>query len=108
MFRRFVKIPATLAAALLLSCGLLFGAAQAQEFDDEAYSGLYDEDYGEERWYYDAYDVPRDDDFYAGNEWFDEESRYYGAYNEERDDDDWFYDRYEEREAGDWWDWDLF
>jgi hypothetical protein len=108
MFRRFMNKSAGLAAALLFSCGLLFGAAQAQEFDNEAYSGLYEEGNHEERWYYDAYDAPRDDDYYAGNEWFNEESRYDGAYDDEWGDDDWFYDSYEEREAGDWGDWDLF
>ena len=108
MFRRFMNKSASLAAALLFSCGLLFSTAQAQEFDDEAYSGLYEEGHNGESWYYDAYDAPRDDDYYAENEWFNEESRYQGTYNDERGDDDWFYDTYEERERGDWWDWDLF
>ena len=108
MFRSFMHRSVMLSVALLLSCGLLFGTAQAQEFDDEAFSGLYEEDYGGEAWYYDAYDGPRDDDYYAENEWFNEESRYDGSYNDDWGDDDWFYDSYEEREAGDWWDWDLF
>ncbi len=108
MLRRVMHTSTGLAAALVFSWGLLFGTVQAQEFDDEAYSGLYEEGSNEESWYYDAYDAPRGNGSYADNEWFNEESRYQGTYNDEWGDDDWFYDSYEEREAGDGWDWDLF
>jgi hypothetical protein len=57
MFRRFMNKSASVAAALLFSCSLLFSTAQAQEFDDEAYSGLSEEGHNGESWYYDAYEV---------------------------------------------------
>jgi hypothetical protein len=108
MIRHLIRKPAVLAAALLLSCGMLFGTARAQDFENEGYSGLYEEDNYEDGWYYDAYEAARDDDLFEDNQWYNEEPRYRGLYNEEPGEDDWFYDAYEEREASDWWDWDLF
>ena len=107
MLRRFMQQPVALAIALLLSCGMLASTAPAQDFEEEGYTGLYEEDNYEDSWYYDAYETARRDDAFEGNEWYNEEPRYRGFYNNERDDDDWFYDAYEERDDQGWWDWDL-
>ena len=108
MFRRFMQQPVALAIALLLSCGMLFSTAPAQDFEEEGYTGLDEEDNFEDSWYYDAYETARRDDPFDDNQWYNEEPRYRGFYNDERGDDDWFYDVYEERDDQGWWDWDLF
>jgi hypothetical protein len=104
MIRQLITKPAIFAAVLLLSWGVLLGTAPAQEFEEEGYLGLYDEDDYGDSWFYDAYDMARDDDFFEDNRWYDEEPRYRGLYNDEWGDDDWFYDTYEEREAFEWGD----
>jgi hypothetical protein len=107
MLNRFMQQPVALAIALLLSCGMLVSMAPAQDFEEEGYTGLYEEDNYEDSWYYDAYETARRDDAFEGNQWYNEEPRYRGFYNNEWDDDDWFYDAYEERDDQGWWDWDL-
>ena len=104
MLRRFMQQPVALAIALLLSCGMLFSTAQAQDLEGEGYTGLYEEDNYEDSWYYDTYETARRDDPFDDNQWYNEEPRYRGFYNNERDDDDWFYDAYEERDDQGWWD----
>jgi hypothetical protein len=63
MIRQLITKPAIFAAVLLLSWGVLLGTAPAQEFEEEGYLGLYDEDDYGDSWFYDAYDMARDDDF---------------------------------------------
>jgi hypothetical protein len=95
MWRRLIG-STVLMTAWLLAGGLLFGGLHAQEFEDEPFSGWYEEGRSEDSWFYDAYDTARRDDTWRDAPWYEDPPQYAGRYDNERDDDDWFYDARQE------------
>jgi hypothetical protein len=102
-----------MAMLLVLGATLHSASAQAQPdpyeryrmYNDEYYSGLYDEDgVIEDDWYYDSYrDAEPYDYWYDDYGWYDDSPYYSGLYDDEGDDDDWFFDSYDTFD-NDWWD----
>lgn len=97
---------------VLLLSAFATGGAFAQDnqgfFEDEQagiYEGTYDEEVGEDDWFFDSYDEVGEDQTWAESTWYEENEYYTGFYDDEVAENDWFFDSYDD--AGDEGFWDV-